>query len=585
MNSVLDKSVESTVLMWSSQTAGKTELVNNICAYFIDQDPAPMLVVQPTVEMAEAWSKDRLAPMVRDTPRLRGRLSDPRSRDSSNTILHKVFPGGHLTVIGSNAPAALASRPIRVVMCDEVDRYPQSAGTEGDPIALAVMRTDTFWDAVLFYTSTPTVKGASRIEAEFNLTDQRYWFCPCPECGVHQRLKWSQVQWPEGRPEDAIYACEKCKEEMDDVGRVGMINAGGWRPTAPFKGKRGYHLNGIYSLFRHKKGFTSRLHQMAAQFLEANAKGETTIRTWTNTFLAETFEEKAERKDALPLMERLEKYGPELPEGVLCLVATVDTQADRLECLVAGYGKGEECWCIGMTALSGNPNLPDVWRRLGVHLAKTYRHILGHDLRVAITFIDSGGQSGRVGFASSVYAFVKPRQMAGYGFGAWACKGMPSKGGQLRKEIRQKNGVMLQHVGTDEAKSMVYSRLDIKEPGPRYIHFPSSDEFTDEWFKQLTGEEVRITKRKGFVVREWVKIRDRNEALDLMAYQMAALDKLNPNWQALSARYAKAQTHKEETEKEDAPGVVLRKADPSSNMARGKAVGLRRFKPRMRRGI
>lgn len=586
MDSVLDPDVESTVLMWASQTAGKTEVLNNIVAYFIDQDPSPMLMVQPTVEMGESWSKDRLAPMIRDTPRLRGRLSDIKSRDSGNTITHKVFPGGHLTVVGANAPAGLSMRPIRVVVCDEVDRYPFSAGDEGDPISLAEKRTDTFWDAVLFKTSTPTVKNASRIEAEFKLTDQRYWHCPCPECGEYQTLKWKQVRWPKGNPEAAAYVCEKCLVEIDDAGRVAMIQAGEWIATAPFTGKRGYHLSGIYTLFRHKKGYKNRLHQMAAQFLEANKKGESTIRAWINTFLAETWEGETERQDALPLMERIEKYGPTLPGGVLCLVATVDVQADRLECLVVGYGTGEEAWCIGMTTLMGNPNLPDVWRRLGMHTSRTYQHAHGKQMRIAITFIDSGGQSGRVGFAKSVYAFVKPRQMAGYGFGSWACKGMPSKGGQLRRESRQKNGIILQLIGGDESKSMVYSRLQITDPGPRYIHFPSSDEFTEEWFKQLTGEEVRISKRKGFIVREWIKVRDRNEALDLMAYQMAALDKLNPDWNSLSQIYAAPNEKAAEAKAKDEPSApVIRTAQPAQALGQGPRHGLRRRHPRTRRLI
>ena len=192
MEAVNDPEVQSVVLQWASQT-GKTEILNNIVGFFISEEPSPMLVLQPTLDMAETWSKDRLAPMVRDTTILTDLVADARARDSGNTVLHKRFNGGHITVAGANSPASLASRPIRVVLCDEVDRYPNSAGAEGDPISLAQKRSDTFFNSVHVTTSTPTIKGVSRVEAEFDLTDQRRWFCPCPHCGEHQTLEWAQV--------------------------------------------------------------------------------------------------------------------------------------------------------------------------------------------------------------------------------------------------------------------------------------------------------------------------------------------------------------------------------------------------------
>ena len=232
MNSVMDQSVQSVVLMWASQT-GKTEIINNIIGYHIDLDPSPILCLQPTLEIATSWSTDRLSPMVRDTPVLKKLVADPKARDSGNTKLHKKFMGGHITIAGANSPASLAARPIRVVLCGEVDRYPDSAGGEGDPISLAQKRSDTFFNSVHVITSTPTIRGASRVEAEFDLTDQRRWFCPCPHCGEHQVLGWEQVTWEkdeEGKhlPETAHLLCTKCQKKINDEERVEMVKQGEW---------------------------------------------------------------------------------------------------------------------------------------------------------------------------------------------------------------------------------------------------------------------------------------------------------------------------------------------------------------------
>ena len=193
MDAFNDPTVREVVVMSSAQI-GKTEMVNNLVGFHVAQDPSPILVVQPTLDMAQTWSKDRLAPMLRDTPALQNLVKDPRSRDSGNTTLHKVFPGGHITACGANSPSSLASRPIRVVLCDEVDRYPVSAGTEGDPVSLAKKRAATFWNRKILLVSTPTNKGASRIEMSYEESDQRKYYVPCQHCGHKQIMAWSNVK-------------------------------------------------------------------------------------------------------------------------------------------------------------------------------------------------------------------------------------------------------------------------------------------------------------------------------------------------------------------------------------------------------
>lgn len=255
MDAISDPSVSEVVVMSSAQV-GKTELLLNLIGYNIHQDPSPILLVQPTQEMAEAFSKDRLAPMLRDTPALQGKVADARSRDSNNTTRHKTFPGGHITMVGANSPAGLASRPIRDVFLDEVDRYPLSAGKEGDPVDLARKRTTTFWNRKVIMVSTPVTKGASIIEEAYQASDQRRYYVPCPECEHEQILLWEGVHWPHTvdekgkkiyRPEEAEYACENCGVLWNDNARHKAVKAGRWvaeRPDIPIAG---FWINALYS--------------------------------------------------------------------------------------------------------------------------------------------------------------------------------------------------------------------------------------------------------------------------------------------------------------------------------------------------
>ncbi|MBK8191652.1 MAG: phage terminase large subunit family protein [Vampirovibrionales bacterium] len=215
MDAVSERGIH-TVVVKSSAQIGKTAILKAIIGFHVDQDPAPILMLQPTEHMAEAFSKDRLAPMIRDTPALKDKIADPRSRDSGNSILHKRFAGGHLTLAGSNSPAGLASRPIRIVLCDEVDRYPASAGSEGDPVNLAIKRTATFWNRRIVLTSTPTIKGASRIDMAYENSDQRHFYVPCPHCGTFHIFKWENCRWPPGEPDRAIMVCPECAVEIEE---------------------------------------------------------------------------------------------------------------------------------------------------------------------------------------------------------------------------------------------------------------------------------------------------------------------------------------------------------------------------------
>lgn len=467
--------------------------------------------------------------MLRDTPCLSDLVKEARSRDSGNTILMKSFPGGSIAVAGANAPTGLAGRPRRVVLLDEIDRYPISAGTEGDPCLLAERRTESFWNAVIVKTSTPTIKGISRIESEFLQTDQRKWFCPCPRCGHYQVLTWSQIKWPDHEPEKAYYLCSNpdCAAQLTDTDRVTMIRTGEWRATAPFTGKRGYHLSGLYSPFKHKRGFKNRLHQMVAGFLEAKATGRESMKTWVNTFLAETWEDEAETISSDPLFNRREQYIHPVPAGVLCLTAGVDVQDNRLECELVGWGIGEESWGIEYKVFHGSPAEPTVWNQLNEWLSIRRTHESGASLSVAACAVDSGAHTKRV------YDFCRGKEVRRI----YAVKGSSSPGMPLISRPRKPTAqITMFNVGTDTAKEIIYGRLKLKDFGPGFMHFTKSREsgYDEEYFRMLVSEKVSMRFRMGQRIKVWEKTRDRNEALDVRVYATAAMAILNPNFAAIA---------------------------------------------------
>lgn len=510
LDAINDPNVEGIVVMSSAQV-GKTEILLNAIAYFIDYDPAPILLLQPTLEMAQTFSKDRLAPMCRDTPALRGKIQDAKSRSSGNTMLHKTFAGGHITMAGANSPASLASRPIRIMLADEVDRYPPSAGSEGDPVNLAKKRTTTFWNKKTILVSTPTVKGASRIETAYENSTQEQYHLPCPDCSFMQPLKWSNIVF-----EPVGHACENCGTvSTQDAWKK---NRGEWVANATHHKIRGFHLNELISPWR-------RWEQIIDDFREAKKSPET-LKTFINTSLGETWEEEGSKVDHNNLYARREHYPAKVPMNAVVLTCSVDVQDDRLEAQVEAWGADEENWKIDFRILRGDPSRPDLWKALDEFLNRRYDHETGASLHIACTAIDSGGHH-----AQEVYKFVRPREVKR----VYAIKGS-SKAGQPvvgRPSKSNLGKINLFPVGSDTAKETIYARLNINEVGAGYIHFPVSTDFDEEWFEQLTAETCVTRYKEGRAYRKWIKSRPRNEALDLSVYNLAAYHILRPNIEVL----------------------------------------------------
>lgn len=552
MDACSDPAVREVVVMAGAQL-GKTEAILNIIGFHMDHDPCPVLVLQPTLEMAQAFSKDRVAAgLIRATPAIRGKVKDPRSRDANNTTLHKVFPGGALTIVGANSPAGLASRPIRLVLCDEVDRYPTSAGSEGDPIQLARKRAATFWNRKLVMVSTPTNKNDSRIESAYLGSDQRKYFVPCRHCGQEQELKWQNVIWSDGAPDTARYACEGCGTAWTDSDRAHAIARGHWVAHEEFKGIAGFSINGLYSPW-------TPLSDGVRDFL-AVKKNPQQLRVWTNTYLGETWEDEGETVDEYSLADRRESFNEKVPEEVMVLTAGVDVQDNRLEVQIYGWGRDDESWVVDHRTLYGDPSTPQTWTNLASVLFSTWETHDGRELPIRGTCIDSGGHH-----TQAVYQFAKRHAahrvfaIKGIGgeIGSKPIVGRPSKNNAAKCPLFP--------IGVDTAKDLLFSRFKINEEGPGYIHF--SEHLPDEFFKQLTAEKVVTRYHKGYSKRTFVKVRPRNEALDCMVYALAAYVIIGVNVNAIASKLEESRQSAEEEPVMPAP--VSRIARPGRSARKG----------------
>lgn len=512
MNCLSPSSPVERVVFMSGSQLGKTESGLNWLGYIIHQAPGPILMVQPTMEMAKTYSKQRLDPLVESSPALRELVKEPRARDSGNTIFAKEFKGGILRIVGSNSSVGLSSMPVRFLFLDEIDRYPGDVDGEGDPVALAIQRTANFANRKILLVSTPTVKGVSRIEKAYAESDQRRYWVPCPHCQVEQVIGWGQIRWPKGQPLKAHYVCLHCENIVLESYKMWMLDRGRWIADAPGDGLvAGFHLSSLYSPL----GWVS-WGQIAQEHLQVY-KDPARRKVWVNTKLGETWEETAERMDGEGLMGRREDFGTLLPPGVVVLNAGIDVHPDRLEVEIVGWGRDEESWSIKYSILYGDPTGKNVWEDLDNLLLTPFPHSREmEDLPIFAACIDTGGAN-----TVPAYAFCRDRQDRR----VWGIKGIGGMGKPIwppRASLNNKGRIPLYVVGVDAAKELIYARLRIVEPGPGYCHFPKDRDL--EWFRQLTAEKIHTKYIKGRAIREWHKRDgDRNEALDCRVYAVAAL--------------------------------------------------------------
>jgi phage terminase large subunit GpA-like protein len=509
---------------------GATEAGNNWIGFVIHHAPGPMLAVLPTVEMAKRTSRGRIDPLIEDSPALKERVQPARSRDAGNSMLSKEFPGGILVLTGANSATGLRSMPARYVFLDEVDAYPASADEEGDPVTLAEARTTTFAHRrKVFMVSTPTIRGLSRIEREFEASDQRRYFVPCPHCGQRQWLQFERLRWAKGKPETAAYHCEGCERPIAEHHKTEMLARGDWRATATSADPNaiGFHLSALYSPIGWKSW-----EQIARDWLAAQGSDEM-LRAARNTLLGETWVESGDAPEWQRLADRREAFPAQVPMGGLFLTAGADVQKDRIEVDVWAWGRGLESWLVDHIVLPGGPGDPACWQALTELLGQTWVHENGAVMPLAKLAIDTGYET------AAVYAWARPQGISQVapvkgleGFNRATPVSGPTFVDATVNGRKLKRGARLWTVATATFKAETYRYLRIERPSDEdralgapnpagMIHLP---DWTDsEWLKQLVAEQlVTIRDRRGYARQEWQKMRERNEALDTRIYARAA---------------------------------------------------------------
>ena len=486
MKAISDKKTEKVVMMYGAQLS-KTEILLNTFGYYADYDPAPIMFLLPTQSLAEDFSSTRLTDMIQSTPQLRDKIMTDEGR---NTKLQKEFPGGYIKLTGSNSATELSSRPIRILLADEIDRFVSDVKKEGDPLNLAIERTKTFWNKKIVVTSTPTVKGESRIELEYEKSTKEEYYIPCPKCGAFQKLEWKK---------NMIHGCWQTESEIEDY-------------TV-----RGFHISELYSPF-------SKWSDIVKKFKEAKGNVQL-MKVFTNTCLGQTWEEKVEKVNFLEIAERKEEYYAEIPDEVNVLTCGVDVQDDRLEVEVDGWGENEENWAIYYKQFIGSPAQPDVWEQLDRFLDSEFSYANGEKIKILCTCIDTGGH-----YTQEAYEFIKPREIK-------RIFGIKGKGGDgiafvSRPSRTNRMQISLFTIGVNTGKETIMARLKLKEGDAGYMHFPLDPErgFDDAYFKGLTSEVKTTVWEKGVKKTIWKVVgTKRNEPLDLKNYNLAALKIANPD--------------------------------------------------------
>ena len=524
MDAITDPKLEQITVMKSARV-GYSKILNHTIAYHIHQDPCPIMLVQPTIEDAQGYSKEEIAPMLRDTPCLRGLVSEAKAKDGANTILQKQFPGGTLSMVGANSPRGFRRVSRRVVLFDETDGYPQSAGAEGDQIKLGIRRTEYYWNRSIVAGSTPTIKDFSRIERMFLQGDQRRYFVPCPKCNHMQYLKWPSMRCTDNDPATTAYQCESCSELIPHSKKRWMVERGEWRPTSPGNGKHvSFHIWAAYSYSPNASW-----SNLVEEFLDAKTDAEQ-LKTFVNTVLGEVWEDEyASKIGASALLERAAKETYEhriVPASVLAVTVGCDVQDDRLSLSVWGWGREEEAWLLDRTKLYGDPSRTDVWKQLDEVLSAPFLSEDGVDFKVSICAIDSGGHH-----TADVYSYARERAALGViAIKGMSTKGKPPLGKASKVDLNRKGqvvrkGAQVFPVGSDTVKSLLFGRLKHNEVGPGYLHFYST--VGTDYFEELTAEKQILRYKQGYPQRVWVKKNTTpNEALDELVYAYSALHRL-----------------------------------------------------------
>ena len=518
MDALTQKGVHDVVLMTGAQV-GKTLIMTSFAGRMIDLDPGPTLLVFPAEDDTDNFAKERLWPTINQTPVLKKKVYTGQK----SGIRFVNFRAGFISMTGAMSPGGLKSRPVQNLLCDEVDGYPASAGIEGDPISLAQKRTENYTDfALRFYSSTPTLKSTSRIYRLWLKGTQEEWEFQCRHCSAYHQILFDDVRFEKtaftndrGEKEYEVqkvwWACPDCGGTMteNEVKRA-PAKWVAMNPGAIEKdGFRSFHLSAFMSPW-------TRWKKQCKKFLDGKDDPEL-LKTFYNLELGLPYEYK--ERTAIPelLYLRREHYNAEVPNGVIVITIGFDTQDNRLEYEVVGWGREEESWGIQYGVIPGRADEESTWEQVDELLEREWRLENGRTIRAAVSFIDAGGH-----YWDAIMEHAAQRRMRRM----YAVRGDNKDTGTLvHHTINTKKGLNYFILNVYVGKRAVLYNAGLQEPGPRYMHFPDEEErgYDEHYFKGLISEQVKPVKKRGGVWQEeWVKVFERNEPLDCRNYARCA---------------------------------------------------------------
>lgn len=521
---------------------GYTKIILAAMGYFAEHKRRNQTIWQPTDDDAEDFVKSELEPMLRDVAVMQSVFPAYLSRHKDNTLQQKKFVGSITRVRGGKAAKNYRRFSADVAILDELSAFDPDVEKEGSPYRLAAKRVEGATFPKVVCGSTPKLKGFCLIDERYNAAEHRFTRqIPCPHCGQFHALTWGGkdephgFKWTDGDPSTVRHLCPHCAALIDQGEYLSVEKLGLWINE---DGSLRISDDGVFTDQDGNPAATPRhiaFHgwtayspvvtwaQIVREFLEAFAEFQqgrpSNLKTWTNTTRGEVWEEEVERVADDELKARAEPFAlRHLPKGCLLLLCGCDTQDNRIEAGVWGYGRGGEMWTIDHQVFFGSPGQEEVWAELEEFLFGTeYPNDYGQPQRIYASAIDSGGHH-----ANDVYAFShKHKSRRVHAIKGASGRERSIENGNVKVSYKrsgriEKNGPVLWHVGTNLAKDRFQARLEINRPGPGYVHM--SARLTDEWFRQLAGE-ARASRRTQFGTEtRWTPERKRVEVKDCCTY-------------------------------------------------------------------
>ena len=487
---------------------GGTEALQNMIGYIVMQDPSPTMIVYPTDTLAKSVSENRLQPKLKATPEIAKKF------DENSSLLELQFDSMYISLTGSNSPSGLASKPIRFLMMDEVDKYPGASSKEADPIKLATERTKTFHNKKIYITSTPTLK-TGHIWKEKEAADiEKHFFVPCPHCGEYIEFKFQNIRFPDDegmsyadRAEFATYVCQECGCLITDNDKHNMLKLGEWRTVrhnTKYVRNVAFWINTLYSPF-------VRWSDIAKEFLVSKDDPED-LQNFVNSWLAEAWEDTKLKTSAELVLERqTELPAYVVPQWTKLLTAGVDVQENSLYWSIRAWG---EFLTSQNIAHGQSLSFEEIDRIMNMQ----YMTEEGDPMVVNLCLIDSGDQTDIVyDFCALHSDYALPVK------GSSHAQLSHYKLSMVNKTDSRAYGMQLVLVDGGRYKDMIAGRMQRPNGKGSWMVYSGCDM---EYATQVTAEHKVNVKTPGGTKQVWQKKSSHadNHYLDAEVYTLAAAD-------------------------------------------------------------